>query len=236
MTKQTIKTFKTLSAGLFLLGLMGQAATALPQMEITQAKSTLTSRQNTATGVEFNRRRVRDQPSFDRLGIGNYMAEYKLDNNQKLMVWMYVESTPPTVDEVVVYIYPAKPQDVTYDRALKLLNIVYGESRSGSKVVADFRDAKNTAVLNQYKKQTLRYQQASLLPQNYDGGLYYLGKSFGYKVYHHNGGLQVDIRRKDALQKTVMEIKSLRYPDPKPPAPAGPKPTPMPTPRPKIVW
>lgn len=219
-----------------LLGMTGNSAMALPQMDITQAKGTLTGRANTATGVEFNRRRVRDQPSFDRLGIGNYMAEYKLDNSQKLMVWMYVESAPPLVDEVVVYIYPAKAADVTYERALKLLNIVYGESKSGNKVVADFRDAKSAIVLNQYKKPTLRYQQASLLPQNYDGGLYYLGKTFGYKVYHHNNGLQIDIKRKDDVQSHVMQVKSRRYPDPKPTPPPGPKPTPTPTPRPKIVW
>ncbi|MEZ0372511.1 MAG: hypothetical protein ACAI44_25695 [Candidatus Sericytochromatia bacterium] len=214
----------------------GQSALALPQMDITSAKATLTGRSNTATGVEFNRRRVRDQPSFDRLGIGNYYAEYKLDAGQKVGVWMYVESAPPIVDEVVTYIYPAKPKDLTFDRALKLLNIIYGESKTGARVVADFREAKGLVMLNQYKKPTLRYQQGSLLPQGYDGALYYLGQNFGYKVSLHKGGLEVGIYRKDYWQKFIMEVKNLRYPDPKPLPPPGPTPTPEPTPRPHIVW
>lgn len=209
---------------------------ALPQMDITQAKSTLTNRQNNPTGAKFNRLRVRDQPSFDKLGIGNYFAEYALNDKQKLQVWMYVESAPPLVDEVVVYIYPANPSDVSYARALKLLKVVYDDSRPGAKVVTDFQDAHNMAVKNQYNADTKHYEDGSLLPRSYDGGLYYLGKNFGYKVHHHKGGLEVGIYRKDYWQKLIMDVKKRRFPDPKPTPKPVVKPVPKSTPNPTIVW
>ena len=49
--------FSVLAAGMMATG---TAAVALPQMDYTQAKATLTGRQNTATGQEFIRRRVRE--------------------------------------------------------------------------------------------------------------------------------------------------------------------------------
>lgn len=223
-----------LTAGLLSLG---QAASALPQMDITAAKGTLTTRQKTPTAAAFLKARVRDQPSFDKLGIGNYYAEYRLNSQQQLQVWMYVESAPPLVDEVVVYIYPAKPADVSFQRAQKLLNIVYGESSTGNKVVADFTEAFNLPTMNQYKKPTAVYgPNRSLLPTSYDGGLYYLGKNFGYKVGYHKGGLEVGIYRKDYWQKFIMGVKALRFHDPLPPPKPGPTPLPPPKPLPTIVW
>lgn len=231
------KSFSCLLGGLIAVGLSAnQAATALPQMDITAAKAAITSRQKTPLSNEFLRRRVRDQPSFDKLGIGNYYSEYRLDAGEKLQIWMYVESAPPMVDEVVVYIYPAKPADVSFARAQKLLNIVYGESTTGSKVVADFNQAYATPPDNKYKQPTQTYQQQSLLPQGYDGGLYYLGKNFGYKVGYHLGGLQIDIHRRDVWEKFIMGVKDQRYPDPKPVPVYKPQPTPVPIPHPTIIW
>jgi len=222
---------------LILSGLAAaQTASALPSMDITSAKATLTSRQNTALSKNFIMRRVRDQPSFDKLGIGNYYVEYKLNETQKLQVWMYVETAPPMVDRVVLYIYPAKPTDLAYKRALDLVNIVYGESTSGNKVVSDFREAYALDNKNKYKRSTQTYQQRSLLPQAYDGALYYLGKAFGYKVVYHLNGIEVDIQNRAPMEKLVMGIKDLRYPDPKPTPTAGPAPTPMPKPTPTIRW
>lgn len=222
-----------------LTGLINQtpAANALPQMDITAAKATLTKRTATPIGTEFTLRRITDRPSFDKLGVGNYFTEYRLDAGQKVQVWMYVESAPPIVDEVVVYIYPAKASDLNFDRALKLLNIVYGTSASGSKVVQDFKEAKSGSEFkNQYGTKTLTYQQGSLLPLSHNGALYYIGKSFGYKVSLHKGGFEVGIYRKDAIQKYVLDLKKRHFPD-TPPAPkATPTPRPPATPRPKIVW
>lgn len=212
-----------------------QTAFALPQMDITQAKATLTNRDTNPTGNEFKLRRITDRPSFDKLGIGNYFTEYRLDAGQRIQVWMYVESAPPIVDEVVVYIYPAQAKDLTFERALKLLNIVYADSRTGNKVVADFKAAR-APFKNQYNQTSLTYQQGSLLPLSHDGSLYYMGKAFGYKVGLDKGGLQVDILRKDFLQKYILDIKKRRFPDPKPTPKPTPTPGPGPTPHPKIVW
>ena len=211
-------------------------AVALPKMDITSAKATLYKRQNTASGTEFNRRRVRDLPSFDKIGIGNYMAEYRLDRGQTLMVWMYVESAPPEVDEVVLHVQPANPADVTHKRALDLLRLVYGESRTGSQVVGDFERAKGNTVKNKYKLDTRKYQEQSLLPKQYDGGLYYLGNNYGYTVKYNKGGLEVGIFRKEKLEALVMDVKNQKYPDPRPPAPTPKPPPPAPTPRPQLSW
>lgn len=232
------KSVKMMLPTLFILSALAatETASALPSMDITAAKGTLTSRQKTSTALNFLQRRVRDQPSFDKLGIGNYYAEYKLNSTQRLQVWMYVETVPPIVDRVVLYIYPAKPSDVDFNRALKLVSIVYAESTSGSKVVGDFADAKNLINPNKYKRPTSTYQQRSLLPQAYDGALYYLGKAFGYKVLYHLGGLEVDILNRASMEKFVMGVKDLRYPDPTPTPTPGPMPTPVPTPTPTLVW
>lgn len=232
------KSVKMMLPTLFILSALAAtgAASALPSMDITSAKGTLTSRQKTPMALNFIQRRVRDQPSFDKIGIGNYYAEYKLNAVQKLQVWMYVETTPPMVDRVVLYIYPAKPSDLAYKRALDLINIVYGESTTGSKVVGDFRDAYTLDNKNKYKLSTQTFQQRSLLPQAYDGALYYLGKSFGYKVLYHLNGVEVDILNRAPMEKFIMGVKDLRYPDPKPTPKPGPTPTPVPQPTPAIVW
>lgn len=212
-------------------------ALALPKMEITAAKKALYKRKNTPTAVEFNSRRVSDLPNFDRLGIGNYRATYKLDNEQTLMVWLYVEDQPPNVDEAVLYITPATPQDVRHERALKLLQIVYGESLSGSRVVQDFEKARDREVLNKYKLPAERFIDGSLLPPDYDGGLYYLGDQYGYKVRYNKKGLEVSIHRDDAWEKFIMDtIQHKRYPMPTPTPTPFPTPTPGPTPNPTITW
>lgn len=211
-------------------------ATALPKMDITSAKGTLYKRQKTATGVEFNRRRVRDLPSFDKIGIGNYMAEYRLDKGQTLLVWMYVEKTPPEVDEVVLHIHPASPSDVSHKRALDLLRLVYGESLTGSRVIADFEKAKGNTVKNKYRLDTRKYQEQSLLPKQYTGALYYLGSQYGYTVNYNKGGLEVGIFKKDALEALIMDVKDQKYPDPKPTPKPPPPPPPAPSPRPQLSW
>jgi hypothetical protein len=211
-------------------------AMALPKMDITSAKGTLYKRQKTATGVEFNRRRVRDLPSFDKIGVGNYMAEYRLDKGQTLLVWMYVEKSPPEVDEVVLHVHPANPSDVTHKRALDLLRLVYGESLTGSRVINDFEMAKGNTVKNKYRLDTRKYQEQSLLPKQYTGGLYYLGNQYGYTVNYNKGGLEVGIFKKEALQALIMDVKNQKYPDPKPAPTAPPPPPPAPSPRPQLSW
>lgn len=224
----------TLSALCCTAGML--PATALPKMDINSAKGTLYKRQKTATGVEFNRRRVRDLPSFDKIGIGNYMAEYRLDKGQTLLVWMYVEKTPPEVDEVVLHIHPASPGDVSHKRALDLLRLVYGESLSGSRVIADFEQAKGNTVKNKYRLDTRKYQEQSLLPKQHTGALYYLGNQYGYTVNYNKGGLEVGIFRKDALEALIMDVKDQKYPDPKPTPKPPPPPPPAPSPRPQLSW
>jgi len=211
-------------------------ALALPKMEINQAKGTLYKRQRTPTAVEFNSRRIRDLPSFDKLGTGNYFAEYRLDGGKKLMVWMYVESEPPLVDEVVLYIAPARTSDVTFERAMQLLELVYAESTAGSRVITDFQNAKKNTTQNKYKLQTQTYEHDYLIPLSFDGSLYYLGSSYGYKVDYRKGGLQVVIHPKDYLEKLIMETKERRFPDPLPAPTPFPTPRPTPTPHPKISW
>lgn len=228
---------KSLSLGLAALFMTAALpAIALPKMDINQAKSTLFKRQRTATATEFNSRRIRDLPSFDRLGIGSYSAEYRLDGGKTLMVWMYVESEPPLVDEVVLYVSPAQTSDLSYDRAMKLLDLVYGESISGVRVLADFKEARKNTTKNQYNLLTQTYEQGSLIPQSYDGSLYYLGNSFGYKVAYRKGGLQVTIRSKDYFEKLIMETKQRAFPDPRPTPTPAPTPRPTPTPHPNITW
>lgn len=220
--------------GLVLLSAL--PALALPKMEYVAARSTLFRRKPTPTGVEFNSRRTRDFPSFDKLGIGNYQAEYRLDGGKKLMIWMYVESAPPLVDEVVLHVSPARPQDVTHQRALQLLELVYGESLSGFGVVRDFQDAKTAEIQNAYKLPTRKYEHHSLLPKAYDGGLYYLGARFGYKVAYNRGGLEVHLHSREYLQPFVMNAKARAHPDPTPTPTPMPTPRPTPTPRPRLTW
>lgn len=222
-----------LSAALLCLS---APAWALPGMEITSAKNTLLSRKNTPVGNEFKHRRLSDLPTFDKLGVGNYHAQYRLDNNQKLMIWMYVESAPPTVDEVVLYVTPATPKDATFARALKLVDIVYTESNSGSQVVKDFKAAKDKQHLNQYKKPMTTFEEKSLIPKGYDGYAYYLGDLFGYKVGFHKGGMEVSIYRKDIFKALIDDIKRRRYPESPPDAAPPPPLPPLPTPHPPIVW
>ena len=212
-------------------------ALALPKMELVSAKKALFKRDKTPTAEEFNSRRISDLPNFDRLGVGNYRATYRLDNNQTLMVWHYVEKQPPTVDETVVYITPATPADVTHARALKLLRIVYGESTSGKKVVTDFEEAKSNEIKNKYKMNAQRFEDGSLLPKSYDGALYYLGKQFGYKVRYNKNGLEVIIYRNDVWEKFIMDtIQHKKYPMPTPTPTPEPTPLPTPTPHPTITW
>lgn len=211
-------------------------ALALPKMEYVSARSALYRRKPTPTGVEFNSRRVRDFPSFDKLGIGNYQAEYRLDDGKKLLIWMYVESAPPQVDEVVLHVSPARREDVTHERALQLIDLVYGESNSGFGVVRDFQEAKSAEIQNAYKLPTRKYEHQSLLPKAYDGGLYYLGTRFGYKVAYNRGGLEVNIYSREYLQTLVMDIKKRAHPDPTPTPTPMPTPKPTPTPRPRLTW
>ncbi|MGE3727636.1 MAG: hypothetical protein AB7I41_18905 [Candidatus Sericytochromatia bacterium] len=211
-------------------------AWALPGMEITSAKNTLLSRKPTPVGNEFKHRRVSDLPSFDKLGVGNYHAQYRLDNGRKLMIWMYVESAPPIVDEVVLYVTPATPKDATFEKALKLVDIVYTESNSGSQVVKDFKEAKDKKHLNVHKNPMLTFEDKSLIPKGYDGYAYYLGDLFGYKVGFHKGGMEVSIYRKDVFKALIDDIKKRRYPDPPPDAPTPPPLPPLPTPHPPIAW
>lgn len=229
---------KTLSLTLTALVMAAALpALALPKMDITQAKSALFKRQDTPTAAEFNSRRVRDLPSFDKLGIGNYYAEYRLDGGKTLMVWMYVASEPPLVDEVELYVAPAKTSEFTYQRALDLVKLVYAESKTGARVVTDFEGAPDHKSKNRFGLDHQTFEQKSLIPQSYDGALYYLGDSYGYKVEYRKGGLQVTIHRKDYLEKHIDEILKLKsYPEPKPTPTPAPTPTPGPTPHPKITW
>lgn len=240
MTQTPSKTYRnrfgSLILGALLCGAISLPATALPKMDITTAKGTLYKRQKTATGVEFNRRRVRDLPSFDKIGIGNYMAEYRLNKGQTLLIWMYVERTPPEVDEVVLHVQPASPSDVTHKRALDLLRLVYGESLTGARVIADFEQAKGNTVKNKYRLDTRKYQEQSLLPKQYTGALYYLGSQYGYTVNYNKGGLEVGIFKKDALEALIMDVKDQKYPDPKPVPTQAPPPPPAPSPRPELSW
>jgi hypothetical protein len=224
-----------LSAALLCLS---APAWALPGMEITSAKNTLLSRKPTPVGNEFKHRRVSDLPSFDKLGVGNYHAQYRLDNGRKLMIWMYVESAPPIVDEVVLYVTPATPKDATFARALKLVELVYAESNSGSQIVKDFKDAKDKKHLNKYKMEMATYDgsEKSLIPKGYDGYAYYLGDLYGYKVGFHKGGMEVSVYKKDVFKALIDDIKRRRYPEPLPPGPTPPPLPPLPTPNPPIAW
>jgi hypothetical protein len=209
---------------------------ALPGMEITAAKNTLLSRKPTPEGNEFKQRRVSDLPSFDKLGVGNYFAQYRLDQGHKLMIWMYVESQPPAVDEVVLFVTPATAKDANFARALKLIELIYADSNSGSQVVTDFKMAKDKKHMNKFNLATQTFEERSLLPKSFDNSLYYLGDLYGYKVGLHRGGLEITISRKDALKAFVDEVKMRRYPDPLP-APTPPPPLPpLPTPHPPISW
>lgn len=232
---------KTCLSVLALVAALGALASppagALPKMEINAAKGTLYNRQPTPKSREFNSRRVRDLPSFDRLGIGNYYAEYRLDGGKKLQVWMYVESAPPTVDEVVLFVSPATPKDLTPARALQLIQLVYGESRQGAQVVTDFQAAPATKLLNPYKLNARTFEHQSLLPLSFDGSLYYLGNNFGYKVSYHKGGIEVGIHRKDLWQNMILDVKRRHnIPDNRPAPKPPPKPAPTPTPHPRISW
>lgn len=211
-------------------------AWALPGMDVTSAKNTLLNRKNTPVGNEFKTRRVTDLPTFDKLGVGNYHAQYRLDNGRKLMIWMYVQNAPPAVDEVVLYVTPAKPADASFARALKLVDLVYAESSAGSQIVKDFKEAKGKEHLNQYKKPMLTFDDGSLIPRGYDGCLYYMGDLFGYKVGYNKGGMEITVYRKDVMKALVDDIKKRRYPDPLPPGPTAPPLPPLPTPHPPIVW
>lgn len=232
MRTSVLKTLLTTT----LLVLSVAPALALPKMDIVSAKASLYKRKNTPAGAEFNNRRIKDLPAFDKLGIGNYYALYQLDQGKKLQIWMYVESAPPEVDEVLLRVSPASPADVTPARAAGLLQVVYGDSLSGSRVIDDFKAAQTRKIKNQYKLDTKTYQHGSLLPTAYDGGLYYVGNSYGYKVVYHKGGFEIKILRKDYMEKWVMETKRRKYPDPLPPAKPTPKPPPAATPRPAIRW
>jgi hypothetical protein len=204
---------------LALLTLAPAPAFALPKMEVSAAKAALYSRQPTPTAREFNQRRIVDLPSFDKIGIGNYHAEYRLDNGKKLMVWMYVESEPPLVDEVVLYVTPANTKDTTHARAIQLVDLVYRESNAGSYVIDDFKKAKKSPI-----------------PMSYDGGMYFLGDIFGYKVSYNRGGLEVGIYRLDHFKLLVKDIENRVVPKPAPTPKPTPKPTPVPTPIPKVKW
>ncbi len=219
-----------------LLALSVAPALALPKMDIASAKATLYKRNSTPSAREFINRRIKDLPAFDKLGIGNYYALYQLDQGQKLQIWMYVEASPPEVDEVLLRVSPASPSDVTPARAQGLLNLVYGESLTGSRVIDDFKSALTHKIKNQYKEDTKTYQHGSLLPSSYDGGLYYVGNSYGYKVVYHKGGFEISLQRKDYLEKWVMDTKKRKFPDPLPAAKPTPTPPPAPTPRPAIRW
>ncbi len=236
MTKARIKSVLMGASLLFAMPLTLAPAEALPKMDIRSAKATLYKRQRTATGVEFNRRRTMDLPSFDKIGIGNYHAQYRLDRGQKLLVWMYVESAPPEVDEVVLHIHPAKPSDVTHSRAMDLLRLVYGESLAGASVLTDFENAKGNTVKNKYKLDTRTYAEQSLLPKRHTGKLYYIGSKYGYTVGYNKGGMEVGIFRKERLTNLIMDVKDQKYPDPKPTPTPAPTPAPTPTPRPQLSW
>lgn len=127
-------------------------SSALPDMNIADAKGTLILRKKGALGEKFKRQRKMDIPSFNTFGIGNYHARYELDSGNWLMIWMYVEANPPTVDEVVLFVNKATPEDVTHERTLQLLTLVYGTSSTGSSVIKDFEKAienyKNAIKLN----------------------------------------------------------------------------------------
>jgi len=222
--------------GTALLVISSSSALALPKMDIASAKATLYKRSSTPTAREFNNRRVKDLPAFDKLGIGNYYALYQLDQGKKLQIWMYVESAPPEVDEVLLRVSPASPADVTPARAAGLLNLVYGESLAGSRVIEDFKTAQTRKIKNQYRMDTKTYQHGSLIPTSFDGGLYYVGNNYGYKVTYHKGGFEITVQRKEYLEKWVMDTKKRKYPDPLPPAKPTPTPPPAPTPRPAVRW
>ena len=222
--------------GTALLVISSSSALALPKMDIASAKATLYKRSSTPTAREFNNRRVKDLPAFDKLGIGNYYALYQLDQGKKLQIWMYVESGPPEVDEVLLRVSPASPADVTPARAAGLLNLVYGESLAGSRVIEDFKTAQTRKIKNQYRMDTKTYQHGSLIPTSFDGGLYYVGNNYGYKVTYHKGGFEITVQRKEYLEKWVMDTKKRKYPDPLPPAKPTPTPPPAPTPRPAVRW
>lgn len=232
MRSPVLKTFLTTA----LLALSMAPALALPKMDIASAKATLYKRNNTPRAREFNNRRVKDLPAFDKLGIGNYYALYQLDQGKQLQIWMYVEASPPEVDEVLVRVSPASPADVTPARAAGLLNLVYADSSAGARVIEDFKMAQTRKIKNQYRLDTKTYQHGSLLPTAYDGGLYYVGNSFGYKVAYHKGGFEITIQRKEYLENWVMATKRRKFPDPLPPAKPTPTPPPAPTPRPAIRW
>lgn len=225
-----------LTTGLILLN-SGQAL-ALPGMDITTAKSTLYNRENTLRSKAFKAKRVLDLPAFDKLGVGSYHAKYKLNSTQQLMVWMYVENAPPTVDEVTVFITPASDKDLTPSRALKLLNIVYGESLMGKQVVQDFNRAYGSRPLTPNKKSQLFrfFDYRSLLPKSYDGGLYYLGDKYGFRLSIHKGGFQVGIRPQSEMKKFLEETLKRSFPPAPEPTPVPtPEPTPPPQP-PNLIW
>ncbi|PIQ27018.1 hypothetical protein COW36_16090 [bacterium (Candidatus Blackallbacteria) CG17_big_fil_post_rev_8_21_14_2_50_48_46] len=218
-----------------LLLSLSAPAWALPGMEITSAKNTLTSRKPTPTGQEFKHRRVSDLPTFDKLGVGNYFSQYRLDG-QKLMIWMYVESAPPAVDEVVLFVTPASAKDDSFARALKLVDLVYGESNSASQVVNDLKNAQSKEHKNDQKVTMLTFEEKSLLPKGYDGYRYYIGDLYGYKIGLHKGGFEVGIYRKDVLMAQIKDVKKRLYPDPLPPGPTPPPLPPLPTPHPPLRW
>jgi hypothetical protein len=219
-----------------LLAGLAAPALALPGMDITTAKSTLTTRQNTPLSNEFKQRRKTDLASFDKIGIGNYFAQYYLDGGHQLMIWMYATLEPQLVDEVVLFVTPATAKDLSFARGLKLVELIYAESSKASQIVPDLKAARDQEYKNQYNQKSLTYEDKSLLPRAYDGYLYYLGTLFGYRIGLQKGGLQVCIYHRSALKSQIDDIKRRLYPDPPPPPPPPPPLPPLPTPRPKLVW
>ena len=219
-----------------LLAGLSAPALALPGMDITAAKSALITRQNTPLSNEFKQRRETDLPSFDKIGIGNYFAQYRLDGGHRLMIWMYATLEPLMVDEVLLFVTPATARDANFARGLKLVELVYAESSTASLVVADLKAARDQEYKNQYNQKSLTYEEKSLLPRKYDGYLYYLGAQYGYRIGLQKGGLQVCIYHRAALKSQIDDIKRRLYPDPAPPPPPPPPLPPLPTPRPKLVW
>lgn len=186
-------------------------AQALPKMPIVDAKETLLFYNDTPVAKEFKKRRLLELPTFDKIGIGNYHVQYRLDQGKKLLIWMYVEYEPPLVDEVVLFVTPAAPADLSYDKALKLLALVYKDSNTG---VAAYDDFKAIKPVNRLK---------------YDGELYLLGDSYGYKASVHRGGFELSILRMDRFKPVFNMVKSRL---PKPPVKPIPMPTIAPTPKP----